>query len=266
MKHENNIDDELDKIPKEMEGLEDLAVFNKRKFEELKKTKIEIVKYGDIEIDADEEAALKLHPKMALPRKLREGYMNLQQDISYTKVRWQLRQEEEREQADMENYEDHHVRKDKNRDNEIEDDEKKKKEREEIEQARARQVYNCEDKTYDERKQRVTDLKECTRIFLPKPLQVNKEAQLETRRELHQRVSEKYRREQCDDKGAQENNLTREELRGIRKLEKRKNNGELVVIMTDKSSKLCAMKRRRTCRKRQDNRENRVDKDRKDPE
>ena len=121
--------------------------------------------------------------------------------------------------------------------------ERLEKERQEIEQARARQVYDCVDKTYDERKQRVTDLKECTRIFLPKPLQVDKEAQLETRRELHQRVSENYRRENCNDRGAQESNLTQEEMRGIRKLEQRKNSGELVVIMTDKSSKLCVMKR-----------------------
>ena len=38
-------------------------------------------------------------------------------------------------------------------------------------------------------------------------------------------------------------NLTREEMRGLKKLEKRKQDGEIVIINTDKSSKLCVMKR-----------------------
>ena len=64
------------------------------------------------------------------------------------------------------------------------------------------------------------------------------------RREIHQRVSEEYRREKCNDKRMQEKtSLTLEEMRGLRKLEKRKNNGEIVVVQTDKSSKRCIMKR-----------------------
>ena len=38
-------------------------------------------------------------------------------------------------------------------------------------------------------------------------------------------------------------NLTKTEMRGLKKLEKRKNEGEIVIIMTDKSSKMCAMKK-----------------------
>ena len=63
------------------------------------------------------------------------------------------------------------------------------------------------------------------------------------RREVHTRISEEHRRSRCDEKGRQEKNLSMEEIRGIEKLEKRKAAGELVVIMTDKSSKLCVMKR-----------------------
>ena len=37
--------------------------------------------------------------------------------------------------------------------------------------------------------------------------------------------------------------LTEKEQNGIRKLEKRKNAGEVVITMTDKSSKLCIMSR-----------------------
>ena len=86
---------ELDKVPPEMEEYGDLAVFNAEEFENIEIAKIEAVKYGEIEIDGEEEAALRLHPKMALPRRLEEGYMNLALDMSYTKVRWQLKKEEE---------------------------------------------------------------------------------------------------------------------------------------------------------------------------
>ena len=66
---------------------------------------------------------------------------------------------------------------------------RKMKEQNEMEEARTRMVYDSESKTYDERRQRVTDLKECNRIFLPKPLEVTKETQLEMRRELHIRLT-----------------------------------------------------------------------------
>ena len=46
-----------------------------------------------------------------------------------------------------------------------------------------------------------------------------------------------------DERGRQKRNLTLSEQRGVRKIEKRKNDGEVVVIMTDKSSKMCIMKR-----------------------
>ena len=100
---------------------------------------------------------------------------------------------------------------------------KKREEENEVEEARTRQVYDCVGRVYDERKQRVTDLKECAKIFLPKPLEVSKEAHLEMRREVHARVSEEHRGERCDGRGRQEMNLTRMEMRGLKKLEKRKN-------------------------------------------
>ena len=89
----------------------------------------------------------------------------------------------------------------------------------------------------------MTDLRECNRVVLPKPLKVEQEAQLEMRRTKHRQISEEYRRKMCDDNGRQEMNLTREEMRGLKKLEKRKQDGEIVIINTDKSSKLCVMKR-----------------------
>ena len=48
-------------------------------------------------------------------------------------------------------------------------------EREEMleeEEARTRQIYDPSKKEYDDRNRRVTDLKECSRVTLPKPLDV----------------------------------------------------------------------------------------------
>ena len=222
-KFEMRKDEELDEVPEELKDFSGLAVFDNEKFENLKTKEIEVVKYGDIELDKDEIAAMKLHPKMAMPRQLQEGYMNLAQDLCYTKIRWQVRKEEEQEDRNEKKVE------------EVEE--------EEVIEARTRQVYDPQNREYDERRKRVTDMQECSRVFLPRPLKVTQEAQLEMRREMHSRVSKEYRKKFCDEKGKQENNLTKEEMRGIRKLEKRKQAGEIVIIMTDKSSKLCVMKR-----------------------
>ena len=207
-----------------MEKYADLAVFSEKRFEELEVANIEVVKYGEVELDSDEEEAMKLHPKMAMPRRLEEGYLGAAIDTSYTKVRWQLKKEEENEGTEK-------------------SVDKEKSEEIEMEEARTRLVNDSVGRVYDERRQRVTDLKECTRIFLPNSLDVKREAQLEMRKETHTRISEEYRRMNCDEKGRQENNLTREQQRGLKKLEKRKNNGEIAIIMTDKSSKMCVMRR-----------------------
>ena len=155
---------------------------------------------------------MKLHQKMAIPRRLEQGYLDLESI-------------------------------DKDENEEERNRQKDKEEKQEVEEARTRQVYDCVKRVYDERRQRITDLKECSRIFLPKPLEVTKEAQLEMRREVHKRLSEEYRRDKCDERGRQERNLTIEEQRGLKKLEKRKNDGEIVITMTEKSSKMCVLKR-----------------------
>ena len=237
-KFENDKEREMDKVPEEMEKYGDIAIFDEEKFDKIKVAQIQAVKYGEVELDGDEEAAMKLHPKMAMPRRLDEGYMNLAMEMSFTKVRWQIKKEEETEEKEAPGTWENSVK-----DQGEKDTDKVRSEQNEIEEARTRQVYDCENKTYDERKQRVTDLKECSRIFLPKPLEVRKEAQIEMRREMHARISENYRGEKCDKAGRQERNLTVEEQRGLKKLERRKNEGEIVIITTDKSSKMCVMRR-----------------------
>ena len=105
-----------------------------------------------------------------------------------------------------------------------EEEKRKEKEREERareENAKSRQVYDPQTKEYDERKRRVTDLKECSRVTLPKPLNITREAQIQTRREIHSKIFRQYVQENCKKEGEQKTNLTEQEERGLKSLMKR---------------------------------------------
>ena len=120
----------------------------KDKFEEILVEEIEVVKYGDVELDGDEEAAMRLHPKMAIPRRLEEGYMSLAMEMSFTKVRWQFKKEEDSGEPPGAGREEEELR--------GEEEERKdriRKEENEIEEAKTCKVYDCTNKVYDERKQ-----------------------------------------------------------------------------------------------------------------
>ena len=71
-KYERNRDNEKDRLTPEMSKFEGLAVLDQEKYDGIEVKEIPVVKYGDVELDEDEKAAMRLHPKMALPRKLRE--------------------------------------------------------------------------------------------------------------------------------------------------------------------------------------------------
>ena len=88
-------------------------------------------------------------------------------------------------------------------------------------EAKGRQIFDPVERKYDERKKRVTDLRECSRITLPKPLPPTEEAKIEIRREIHKNIYEKYREENCSKKGEQRSNLTKEEQEGLKSLEKK---------------------------------------------
>ena len=236
-KHQISKERQLDMIPRGMEELGEIAVLSEERWKQLEMVDIKVEKYGEVEISEDEMAALRMHPKMAVIRKLREGYLALNQDISYTKLRMSLKKEEEDEEEELGPTESKAKREKKEKSKEESEKEKLIEE----EEAKRRQVYNPETKEYDEGRWRVTDMPECARVTLPKPLKVVKEAEIEMRREIHNKISKEFRREKCDENGSQEDNLTKQERRGIRSLLKRREEGEIVIVLTDKSGKLCVM-------------------------
>ena len=53
------------------------------------------------------------------------------------------------------------------------------------------------------------------------------EALLETRRQTQAKVFKEYRKENCDEKGRQKSNLTKQQMAGLKKLKKRVADGEM---------------------------------------
>ena len=85
------------------------------------------------------------------------------------------------------------------------------------------------------------DLKECSRVTLPKPTQMEDEANIEMRRNAQIKVYEEYRsKNTINDKGEQEPNLTAEEQDGIETLRKKTNEKSNIIMKTDKSSRFVA--------------------------
>ena len=170
---------------------------------------------------------LQLHPKFSIVESLRERGLDFEQELAYAKLRMQINKELEEELEDEQVVE-------------ISEEEQEMIDEEE---AKSRQTFDPVRKVYDDRKRRVTDLQECSRVTLPKPLPTKEEALIEMRREIHGKIYEEYRQEFCSKEGDQKPNLTEAEAAGLKSLQKRIKEGELVIMKTDKSSKFCVTTR-----------------------
>ena len=89
---------------------------------------------------------------------------------------------------------------------------------------------------FDCRGLRPTDIKSNSRIQLTAPRSAREEAELNTRKTLMLREAYKYLQQKVE-----ADNLTPAEARGLKKISKRVENGELIVATTDKSGKLCVI-------------------------
>ena len=116
---------------------------------------------------------MKLHTQFLVVKNLKEGEMKIEQKIAYAKVRMGLREREERA-------EDSDVDMEMMTKEELEARETLRKmhnayaeEREELieeEEAKTRQTYDPWKREYDDKNPRVTYIKDCSRVTLPKPL------------------------------------------------------------------------------------------------
>ena len=200
--------------PEDIEEYQNCTIFNKKQYENLQQVKYKVKVIGQIDLTPEEEEILQLHPKFCIMDKLSRQEFECEQESALAKLRMEtVKQEEYKEMTPSE-----------------------VQEAQEID-AKARQVFDAVDKKYDARRKRATDLKECARITLPKPLSTDQEALLEMRKNTQKRIFEEYMRKHVDKNGTQETNLSQEQEKGLKSLQKKIHNGELIIIKTDKSSK-----------------------------
>ena len=143
---------------------------------------------------------LRLPPKFAIEENLPEEGLALDEELAYAKARMTISKEEEEK---LEEDEDEGIEDDKENEEEIEKQEKQ--------EAMTRQIYDTKARRFDDRKRRATDLKECARVTLPRPLDTKHEALIEMRRGTNDKIYNEYRKEACNKKGEGRGNLTEDE-------------------------------------------------------
>ena len=221
LKYRETEEEIIDKVPAEMEELATLSIFDREKFDRIEVKNYEITKIGEVNLSPEEESILKLHPKFSVIQTLKENAMDFDQELSYAKVRMEKQKEIEEQTEEP-----------------VEQTEEEKEKMEELE-AEQRQTFCPVNKIYNDRKRRVTDLPECSRVTLPKPLPTSEEALIEIRRGIHGKIVNTFRQEHCNKKGEQRPNITEQEQKGLESLVKRIHQEDLIVMKTDKSGKFC---------------------------
>ena len=222
----------IDKVPEGLKDYDRLSVFDRGRYEDIEIGEEEILVVSEgVELSDDERAVLRLHTKFSVIQFLQENGFEFEQELAYAKIRMERRRDLEEAANEKE---DLSGSKEGEEEPPLLDEEEKREE----EEAKLRQTFNPIEKVFDDRKRRVTDLQECTRVTLPKPLPVVEEALIEIRRDIHDRIYYEHLRD-FTKMGEQIANMTEEEIRGLKSILKRIRAGELLVIKTDKSGRFC---------------------------
>ena len=209
----NKISQEED-VPEDLQEFSELTIFNKKRYQEILEDSYEVTVIGNVDLTVAEEKVLKLHPKFCVTGRLQEQDFEHEQQAALAKVRMEMVKIQEQTEMTQEEIQ----------------------EEQELE-AKTRQVFDPLEKVYDSRKRRVTDLRECSRITLPRPLSPEDEAVLKTRKRSQMEIFREYIAKNTNKKGDLKSNLTDEENEGLKSLQKRIAKGDLIVMKTDKSGK-----------------------------
>ena len=134
-------------LPDNLIRYSDASVFSTGVCEDEKYTFQQPLVYGELNFDDDEKAALLLDPKFAIYDLLAEEDFEVEIETCLAKMRWNNMNKE---------------------DDEEEPTSKEKQEYNEIVDAKSRQVYDSETKTFDMKKLQATNVKQNTYVILPK--------------------------------------------------------------------------------------------------
>ena len=96
-KYRKNEEEKVDKVPEVIEdlNLENLSVFNRKKYDEKPVTEYDTEIIGDLTLTENERLVLRLPPKFSVEENLPPEGLALEGEMSFTKARMTLRQEEE---------------------------------------------------------------------------------------------------------------------------------------------------------------------------
>ena len=105
---------------------------------------------------------------------------------------------------------------------------RKQHEDEQAEKAKMRMIYDWENDCLDLSKSRATDVKWNSRVISSKKVKnFDIESKIEMFRIECKSVFMKYMRDNCEERGKQKSNLTMQELKGLKSLKKKIENGEI---------------------------------------
>ena len=176
----------------------------------------------ELELSSEEWNVLARGPKYCVVRGCSEEDMRVEIETSILKHKWDCMgcegEEEEENQSEEE-------RKESDRVAQLAEEMA----------AQTRMVYDSEKNTWDARGLRVTDYKHNSRVIFPKAQAGDKENNLEVMRAELLHHHRAWVKENCNCKGDQKSNLSKEEQMGLKSLKKRVADGNLVVLPTDKS-------------------------------
>ena len=166
--------------------------------------------YGKVETTEGENEILKLAPNFTTYKAVSEQDMETAAEVMNAKIKMELRARKEREQKHGE---------------------WRWNEEWEEKQQEKRTVYSPRDKTMKFEKRRVTDMKTCRRIIPPTPLSTEETIVLKNMTDRIRKETKEYITKSCNKKGMpKKNNLTKDETKNLRSLEKRVKSGEVVIM------------------------------------
>ena len=198
--------------PSEWEGILISEEKLRAKFED---PKIEAPNYANIQLSEGEKKAAALGPKFTTYETITKHKIDVAAEVLVTKLRWESRSREEREGE-------------------------KWSEEWEWDQVKEKIVFDEPNGTMDYSKQRVTDLPTNRRTTIPPPGKVKEEIVYANMKSRIDTVRENYVKKKCDEKGnIKASNVDTKTKQGIKSLQDRAKKGELLVVPSDKSGKLC---------------------------
>ena len=112
-------------------------------------------------------------------------------------------------------------------------------------EAKCRMIFDHETATLDFGNRRATDVKNNARVIFPRTQDFQKEANLQMLRIEAMGVFRDYVKGNCDTRGRQKSNLSTSEQRGLKSLKKRVEEGQIVVMTTDKTGSFAVLGRER---------------------